>query len=183
MAAFACADRDKWGPWLWGTLRWPGYGAPWETAPVLCPRCGQRHGLTVQECLLSCPSESRFWEILTEAWGTWNNQVATNGVHRRIAHVHPLAVPKLPSTILPSSPAALEGGSCPMSCFTPKRKPGRGGTHPASHHTKVPLLGTPAMGTITKWAIRLQTSDFYGPSPSTPRSPPPPPLDVGPLPR
>ena len=28
-----------------------------------------------------------------------------------------------------------------------------------------------AMGIITKWAIRLQNSDFYGPSPSTP--PPP----------
>ena len=59
-------NRDKWGPWLWGTLRWPGYGAPWETGPVLCPRCGQRHGLRVQECLLSCPSESRFWDI----WAT-----------------------------------------------------------------------------------------------------------------
>ena len=64
-------NRDKWGPWLWGTLRWPGYGAPWETGPVLCPRCGQRHGLAVQECLLSCPSESRFWYIWTDAWETW----------------------------------------------------------------------------------------------------------------
>ena len=39
------------------------------------------------------------------------------------------------------------------------------------------------MGIATKWAIRLQTSDFYGPSPSTPPPPnpyarlcPPPPL-------
>ena len=24
------------------------------------------------------------------------------------------------------------------------------------------------MGIVTKWAIRLQTSDFYGPSPPTP---------------
>ena len=64
-------NRDKWGPWLWGTLRLPGYGAPRETGPVLCPRCGQRHGLAVQECLLSCPSESRFWDIWTDAWETW----------------------------------------------------------------------------------------------------------------
>ena len=21
-------NRDKWGPWLWGIKRWPGYGAP-----------------------------------------------------------------------------------------------------------------------------------------------------------
>ena len=38
----------------------------------------------------------------------------------------------------------------------------------------------PAMGIVTQWAIRLQTSDFYGPSPPTPntqaphvRTPPP----------
>ena len=40
-----------------------------------------------------------------------------------------------------------------------------------------------AMGIVTKWAVRLQTLDFYGPSPSTPSpSPmlgfaPPPPFD------
>ena len=38
---------------------------------MLCPRCGQRDGLAVQECLLSCPSESRFWGIWTDAWKTW----------------------------------------------------------------------------------------------------------------
>ena len=43
-------NTDKWGPWLWGTLRWPGYGAPWETDPARCIRCGQRHGQAVQEC-------------------------------------------------------------------------------------------------------------------------------------
>ena len=40
----------------------------------------------------------------------------------------------------------------------------------------------PAMGIVTQWATRLQTSDFYGPSPPTPNtqaphdrpSPPPP---------
>ena len=37
------------------------------------------------------------------------------------------------------------------------------------------------MGIVTKWAIRLQTSDFYGPSPLTPPPqhpfyPPPPPV-------
>ena len=39
----------------------------------------------------------------------------------------------------------------------------------------------PAMGIVTQWAIRLQTSDFYGPSPPTPNTqnpmidlPPPP---------
>ena len=38
----------------------------------------------------------------------------------------------------------------------------------------------PAMGIVTQWAIRLQTSDFYGPSPPTPSTqaphdrPPPP---------
>ena len=37
------------------------------------------------------------------------------------------------------------------------------------------------MGIVTQWAIRLQTSDFYGPSPPTPSTqaphdrPPPPP--------
>ena len=34
----------------------------------------------------------------------------------------------------------------------------------------------PAMGLATKWAIRLQTSDFYGPSPSTPHPSPLPPM-------
>ena len=46
---------------------------------------------------------------------TGGNQVATNGVHRQTAHVHPLADPTLPSMILPSSPSAPEGGSCHMS--------------------------------------------------------------------
>ena len=32
----------------------------------------------------------------------------------------------------------------------------------------------PAMGIVTQWAIRLQTSDFYGPSPPTPNPPSPP---------
>ena len=33
-----CAvNRDKWGPWLWRTLRWSGYGAPWKTGPVPSP--------------------------------------------------------------------------------------------------------------------------------------------------
>ena len=31
-----------------------------------------------------------------------------------------------------------------------------------------------AMGIVTQWAIRLQTSDFYGPSPPTPNPPSPP---------
>ena len=35
------------------------------------------------------------------------------------------------------------------------------------------LVCAPAMGIVTKWAIRLQTSDFYGPSPPTPNPPPP----------
>ena len=48
----------------------------------------------------------------TESGG---NQVATNGVHRRIAHVQPLAVCTLPSTILPSTPGALEAVSCQMA--------------------------------------------------------------------
>ena len=30
------------------------------------------------------------------------------------------------------------------------------------------------MGIVTKWAIRPQTCDFYGPSPSTPHPPPSP---------
>ena len=64
-------NRDTWGPGLWGTLRLLGFGAPWETGPVMCPRCGRRHGLAVQECLLSCSSESRFWDIWTNAWETW----------------------------------------------------------------------------------------------------------------
>ena len=44
----------------------------------------------------------------------------------------------------------------------------------------VPTPGGPAMGIVTQWAIRLQTSDFYGPSPPTPNTqaphdrPPPP---------
>ena len=67
-------NRDNWGPWLWGTLRWPGYGAPWETGPVLCLGCGQRHGLAVPECLLSCPSASRFWDIWTDTWETWKQK-------------------------------------------------------------------------------------------------------------
>ena len=75
-------NRDKWGPWLWGTLRLPGYGAPRETGPVLCPRCGQHHGLAVQECLLSCPSESRFWDIWTDTRETWKPE-ATCGDKRR----------------------------------------------------------------------------------------------------
>ena len=33
--------------------------------------------------------------------------------------------------------------------------------------------GGAAMGIVTKWAIRLQTPDFYGPSPPTPPPPPP----------
>ena len=43
--------------------------------------------------------------------------------------------------------------------------------------------GPAAMGIVTQWAIRLLTSDFYGPSPPTPntqaphdRLPPPPPI-------
>ena len=32
------------------------------------------------------------------------------------------------------------------------------------------------MGIVTKWAIRLQTSDFYGPSPLTPPPPTPTPF-------
>ena len=63
--------RDKWGPWLWGIKRWPGYGAPWETLPSSCPRCSTRHGLAVQECLLLCPAEALFWTIWKEAWETW----------------------------------------------------------------------------------------------------------------
>ena len=46
-----------------------------------------------------------------------------------------------------------------------------------------------AMGIVTKWAIRLQTSDFYGPSPLTPpphpntlSTPPPPPCQTSPPP-
>ena len=46
-------------------------------------------------------------------------------------------------------------------------------------------LGTAAMGIVNQWAIRLQTSDFYGPSPPTPntqaphdRPPPPPPPNI-----
>ena len=46
---------------------------------------------------------------------TGGNQVATNGVRKRTAHVHLLAVPTPPPTILPSSPGALEGGSCHMA--------------------------------------------------------------------
>ena len=38
------------------------------------------------------------------------------------------------------------------------------------------LYPAAAMGIVTKWAIRLQTVDFYGPSPSTPRPPLPPTL-------
>ena len=64
-------NRDKWGPWLWGPLCWPGFGAPWETEPVRCPQCRQHHGPAVQECLLTCSSESRFWDIWTDAWETW----------------------------------------------------------------------------------------------------------------
>ena len=47
-----------------------------------------------------------------------------------------------------------------------------------------PATSTPAMGIVTQWVIRLQTSDFYGPSPPTPNTqaphdrPPPPPPNV-----
>ena len=64
-------NQDKWGPWLWGALRWPQYGAPWETGPLLCPRSGHRHGVVVQECLPSCPSESPFWDIWADIWEAW----------------------------------------------------------------------------------------------------------------
>ena len=40
-----------------------------------------------------------------------------------------------------------------------------------------------AMGIVTKWAIRLQTSDFYGPSPPTPPPPTPTPFLTPPPPR
>ena len=41
-------NRDKWGPWLWGTLRWLEYRASLETDLVECLRCRQHHGLVVQ---------------------------------------------------------------------------------------------------------------------------------------
>ena len=38
----------------------------------------------------------------------------------------------------------------------------------------LPRRQSAAMGIVTQWAIRLQTSDFYGPSPPTPNPPSPP---------
>ena len=70
-------NRKNWGPGLWGALRWLGYGALWETWPVLCPRCGQRHRLAVQECLLSCLFESPSWDIWANTWEAWKPK-ATN---------------------------------------------------------------------------------------------------------
>ena len=43
----------------------------------------------------------------------------------------------------------------------------------ATEKTNTEHAGTPAMGIVTQWAIRLQTSDFYGPSPPTPNPPSP----------
>ena len=62
-------NRDTWGPWLWGTVCWPGYGAPWETEP--CLRCRPHLDPTVQECLLACRCKSRFRDIWTDTWETW----------------------------------------------------------------------------------------------------------------
>ena len=41
-------------------------------------------------------------------------------------------------------------------------------------NTVVSQFGSTAMGIVTQWAIRLQTSDFYGPSLPTPNPPSPP---------
>ena len=62
----------------------------------------------------------------------------------------------------------------------------KGGATCGSHPGALSRLagGGSAMGIVTQWAIRLQTSDFYGPSPPTPSTqaphdrPPPPPSNI-----
>ena len=68
-------NHDRLGLWLWGIKRWLRYGAPWETLPVLFPRCNAHHGMAVQECLLFCRVEALFWTIWRKAWEVWRPKI------------------------------------------------------------------------------------------------------------
>ena len=60
-------------------------------------------------------------------------------------------------------------GDAILPCGTPSRDAPRGVLH-AEHCTTALQPYAPAMGIVTQWAIRLQTSDFYGPPPPTPNT-------------
>ena len=74
-------------------------------------------------------------------------------------------------------------GACRKRCWVWVNEGGGWGPPPLRRGVGSPPLQPPkpAMGIVTQWAIRLQTSDFYGPSPPTPNTqaphdrPPPPP--------
>ena len=98
-------------------------------------------------------------------------------------------------TIWRSKHGRFEGTACMcvVPCITPTLLCGACPKRPIIGHyfrdsfffmqggTTIGYMDGTAMGIVTQWAIRLQTSDFYGPSPPTPNTqaphdrPPPPP--------
>jgi hypothetical protein len=60
--------RSSWVRWLWGQVRWPDCGAPWERHPSFCPHCPKLHGTSVQMRLAHCD----LWKpTFFGAWVTW----------------------------------------------------------------------------------------------------------------
>ena len=94
-----------------------------------------------------------------------------------------------------SAPAVAPTQAAPRDRLKKDAKRPRQGDHQDTHRARPPPVGplkrgggglatwpmaatapcpVAAMGIVTQWAIRLQTSDFYGPSPPTPNPPSPP---------
>ena len=67
--------RRLWHTWLWGNMRWEACGAPWEKQIMECQLCGQHHGTTAHQRLISCPKwRPSFINLWTHSWGEWHQQ-------------------------------------------------------------------------------------------------------------
>ena len=97
--------RRLWHTWLWGKVRWEVCGAPLEKQIVECQLCGQHHGTTAHQRLISCSKwRPSFINLWTHSWGEWHQQAHNWLLTATVNDLKQTSCLRIPSTFIDTLP-------------------------------------------------------------------------------
>ena len=150
--------RHLWNTWLWGNVRWEACGAPWEKHTPVCQLCGQHHGTTAHQRLISCSKwRPSFIHLWTHSSGEWHQQAHEWLLTATADDLKQVSCLRIPNTFIDTLPSKAKKNIRYQVPWFQHMLPGvtaLRSTLPMPPH--VPGQPTPASTSVSPWYGKLR---------------------------